>query len=247
VIWWTILKNIKGPYTPVEFQTEEEIEDIAEDRKKRNEIYGRRVSNFDVNLGNLKTLNELRATYFPESNRFKWGGVTGIFSDVTQINFDLVIRGEIIERDDGNDIIRLEDMNIDIFADSNKYIPILIDYYGYDKPKVVSDWVELYNKPSHKYKNMRAFINVRKDYRLRTIHSIREKILKVLNDNYIELLKLDPLEYGDINFPNHNIANKTLDTKISNNRGGTYIIGFGDEESMDDVLNIVKYIRGLNL
>ena len=244
MIWWTILKNIKGPYTPVEFQTEEEIEDIEEDRRKRNEIYGRRVSNFDKILGNLKTLNELRASYFPAS---KWEGITGIFSAVTQINFDLVIRGEIIEMDDGNDIIRLEDMNIDIFADSDRYIPILIDYYGYDKPKVVSDWVELYNKPSHKYKNMRAFINVRKDYRLRTIHSIREKILKVLNDNYIELLKLDPLEYGDINFPNHNIANKTLDTKISNNRGGTYIIGFGDEESMDDVLNIVKYIRGLNL
>ena len=251
MIWWTILKNIKGPYTPVEFQTAEEIEDIVEDRRKRKEIYSQRPADFDINLGNLKTLNELRASYFPVS---KWRGITGIFSSVTQINFTLYIKGNFIEMDDGNDIILLQDMYINIFADSNRYIPIVIDYYGYDKPKVVSDWVELYNKPSNKYKNIRAFINVvnNRDYRLKSVHGIREKILKFITNNYTKLLEMDPLEYGDINFTNYNIANrnianKTLDTKIPNNSGGTYIIGFDGDESKVDVLNIVKYMRGLKL
>ena len=61
--WWTILKNIKGPYTPVECQTEEEIQDILESRDKREEIYGA-TPDYDINLGNLRTLNELRAGYF---------------------------------------------------------------------------------------------------------------------------------------------------------------------------------------
>ena len=45
------LKNIKGPYTPVEFQTTKEIEDILESRKKREKIYGE-TPDYDINLGN---------------------------------------------------------------------------------------------------------------------------------------------------------------------------------------------------
>jgi len=249
VTWWTILKNIKGPYTPVEFQTEEEIEDIVEDREKTRKIYSQKPANFDINLGNLRTLNELRASYFPV---YRFQNITGIYSSVTQINFNLIIKGKIINMDNGNDIIMLQNINVHIMADSKKYIPIVIDYYSNDIPKVVTDWVELYNKPSNKYKNMRAFITVvnNRDYRLNSIHGIREKILKIITNNYTKLLKMNPLEYGDINFSNaggHNIANKTLDTKIPNNSGGTYIIGFDGEESKVDVMNILKHIRGLKL
>lgn len=249
--WWTILKNIKGPYTPVEFQTEEEIQDILESRKKREKIYGA-TPDYDINLGNLRTLNELRAGYFlPKRNNINSKKLTE-FKDIT---FRLIIGSRVIPNVLTNRVVTIESMNFEIWASDKDGYPFGIDYMSNEKNKVGRDWAEIYSKPNHEYKNIKAdFIFTDSAVmRIGELNNMKTKLLKVLVDNIDLLSTIEPLSYGDLDFYNDVklnkiLAEKTIDTKISTYEGGVYRLTLpANEQYLKNVISRIKSIRGVKL
>lgn len=248
--WWTILKNIKGPYTPVEFQTEEEIQDILESRKKREKIYGA-TPDYDINLGNLRTLNELRAGYFlPKRHRD-----SKKLTEVTEINFELSIGVTILPYVLNNRLVRIETFTFEIWGRTKNNDVFDIQYMSNEKNKVARDWAELYNKPNHKYKNIKAEFIFTDNAHMRDgeLNNIKTKLLKSLIDNIdllstVKSIEYSDLYYDDINERNEVIAKKTIDTKIPTYRGGTYRLGMpGSQGYFKSIISTIKNIRGVKL
>lgn len=244
--WWTILKNIKGPYTPVEFQTKEEIEDIIESRIKREKIYGA-TPDYDINLGNLRTLNELRAGYFlPKKYRD-----SKKLTEVTEITFRLLIEITPLPYVLKNRIIRINQLKFEIWTDEFYNI----QYKSNEKDKVARDWAELYSKPNHEYKNIKAdyvFVD-NADMRIGETNFIKERLLKSLIDNIDILSTIKSIYYGDLYYDdkveaNKVLSEKTIDTKIPTYNGGTYRLGMpGNEEYRRNIISRTKNIRGVKL
>ena len=124
-----------------------------------------------------------------------------------------------------------------------------------EKNKVARDWAELYTKPNHKYKNIKAdFVFVdNADMRIGELNHIKTKLLKTLIDNVDILSTTKSISYDDLYYDDKVeaykvLAEKTIDTKIPTYNGGTYRLGMPpNKELYRDVISRTKNIRGVKL
>ena len=140
--WFDIVKST-NPYS---LYSQEEIEEMAEEVESHATIYGGRQGKY---YGNLEPLGRLRADYnlWWFSNRN-----TKYNYWVKEIRFELVI-------EEGYKDYRFDN------ALSNIYVEVeaidvrdgeSVDISTTEELKVVADFVEIYNQPNHRYKNLVA-------------------------------------------------------------------------------------------
>lgn len=143
--WMEILKNKEGP------KTKEEIIDehnkFGELAIEISDLYGR-SSNPLINKprwsGALSSLNDLRSGY--RVNRFS--DPKEIIMETNKIVFEIRIFAN------GKSRIGINlDINIDTDDKRNAISPITPSY---DPIKFMKDFVDIYNRPNHKYKNIEA-------------------------------------------------------------------------------------------
>ena len=136
--WFDIVKST-NPYS---LYSQEEIEEMAEEVESHMKIYGGRQGKY---YGNLEPLGRLRADYnlWSFSNRN-----TKYNYWIKEIRFELLT-------DEGYNDNPLSKIYVDVFAvdvrdgeDSN--------VSGSEELKVLADFVEIYNQPNHRYKNLVA-------------------------------------------------------------------------------------------
>ena len=158
--WFDILKDEGGPRpanNPNSLYSIEEIEEEYDNAYNFRETYGGAYPS--GYLGNFKPLGDLRADYniphvYGDRAYFNYG--------ITKIEFRVVLSNY-----ESLGVM----MNIFVIVHSSEGIKN-ISWVADEEIKVLSDFVEIYNQPNHKYKNLTATIALEGNYRNRNLKNV---------------------------------------------------------------------------
>jgi len=148
--WKGILKN-KGPKTKRQVITQQRKRgDLV---RNTNKLYGNYVLTKKPKwFGALSSLNDLRNGYRIMAR----ANIDETITHTEKIKFILYVNAHIIQRDSPPKygLVVKAELHIRAFLESGKTVEISpVEQY-----KSINDFVEIYNKPSHKYKNIEAEI-----------------------------------------------------------------------------------------
>ena len=148
--WKGILKN-EGPKTKRQVITQQRKRgDLV---RNTNKLYGNYVlSKRPKWFGALSSLNDLRNGYRIAAR----GNIDETILYTEKIKFILYVNAHIIQRDSPPKygLVVKAELHIRAFLESGKMVEISpVEQY-----KSINDFVEIYNKPNHKYKNIEAEI-----------------------------------------------------------------------------------------
>jgi hypothetical protein len=148
--WKGILKN-EGPKTKRQVITQQAKRgDLVRNTNKLYENYV--LSKKPKWFGALSSLNDLRNGYRIAAR----GNIDETILYTEKIKFILYINAHVIQRDSSpkNGLVIKAELYIRAFLESGKEVEISpVEQY-----KSINDFVEIYNKPGHKYKNIEAKI-----------------------------------------------------------------------------------------
>ena len=152
--WKEILKNKEGPKTKREI-IQEQI-NRGDMVRNLNRLYGNYfLLDKPKWSGALSSLNDLRNGYRIAAR----GNIDQTITSTEKIKFVLFIDAHVIQRDSPPKygLVVKAQIHVVAFLESGKTIGISpVEQY-----KSISDFVEIYNKPNHKYKNIEAEIKYR--------------------------------------------------------------------------------------
>lgn len=146
--WFGVIKN--QPSNPLSLYSYEEILEMFETKEENEKLYGYHPIKY---IGNLVGFQNLKGDYL-DSNEFSRGATLNYSInnyDITQITFSLRV---IVV---ANKLIRFY-LELHIGFTNNKLTEDLLRNVNITN-KMFSDFVEIYNMPNHKYKNMYASLS----------------------------------------------------------------------------------------
>ena len=148
--WKGILKN-EGPKTKREvIEAQNKRMDLVRDTHKLYENYV--LSKKPKWFGALSSLNDLRNGYRIPAR----GNIDQVITNTEKIKFVLFIDAHVIQKDSPPKygLVVKAELHVGAFLESGKMIGLSpVQQY-----KSINDFVEIYNKPNHKYKNIEAEI-----------------------------------------------------------------------------------------
>lgn len=141
--WFDIVKST-NPYS---LYSQEEIEEMAEEVESHAKIYGSRLGKY---YGNLEPLGALRADY----NLYWFRDFQSKYNYwIKEIRFELVT--DELVTDEGYNENPLANIYVEVQAIDVRDGDA-VDITTTEELKTMADFVEIYNQPNHRYKNLVA-------------------------------------------------------------------------------------------
>ena len=147
--WFGVIKgNGKPPPNSLSLYSYEEIQEMFEKKRYYEKVYGYYPIEY---IGNLEAFKNLKGDY-SDSSYFRYYTKNALFNfSITQITFSLRVRVSKFK----NVLLKLE---LHIASTGKRMSMNLLHLYPEITKKMFKDFVDIYNMPNHKYKNMYANI-----------------------------------------------------------------------------------------
>lgn len=169
--WFGVIKgNGKPPPNSLSLYSYKEIQEMFETKKENEKLYGYHPIEY---IGNLKAFKNLKGDYSRSGSFSYFTENTLPNFSITQITFTLRVSVNKFKQ------VRF---NIELhIASLGSRISInLLHPYPEITKKMFKDFVNIYNMPNHKYKNMYAYITLNGEKKLKNLFSADE------NSYYLE-------------------------------------------------------------